>query len=307
MRRRETTALRTDCHQHLWPAAFVEALRERTTSPHLVDRWTLLTDGEAPYPVDPAAHDVEARRRRELAEGKAEVLLSLSSPLGIEHLPRAEASALIAVWHESATALGDPFRVWAATPVAEFDLGALESILRHDRIVGLQLPATCLGDPASILRMEPVLRALERSGKPLLVHPGPAAPGAQGTPGWWPALVPYVAQLQSAWFAWHHSGRRQHPSLRIAFVALAGLAPLQHERLIARGGVFGSIDPHVFYETSSYGTRAIDALVRVVGVDPIVHGSDRPYAVPRDPALGHAFTHALFTANPRALLTGEPR
>ena len=53
--------------------------------------------------------------------------------------------------------------------------------------------------------------------------------------------------------------------------------------------------------------RAIDALVRVVGVDPIVAGSDRPYAQPVDPGLGDAFSHALFTANPRHLLTGEAR
>ena len=103
--------------------------------------------------------------------------------------------------------------------------------------------------------------------------------------------------------AWHVAGGRQ----RIAFVALAGLAPLHHERLDARGGALGPLNPGVFYETSSYGTRAIDAMVRVVGVDPLVHGSDRPYAEAADPGLGPAFTHALCTANPRRLLTGGPR
>ena len=65
------------------------------------------------------------------------------------------------------------------------------------------------------------------------------------------------------------------------------------------------------YETSSYGPRAIDALVRVVGVDPLVLGSDRPYAQPFDPAhlpgFGAAFAHALTTANPAHLLEGSPR
>jgi hypothetical protein len=139
------------------------------------------------------------------------------------------------------------------------------------------------------------------------VHPGPAPAGGPGLPAWWPALVPYVIQLHQAWLAWHVTGRRRHPGLRIAFVALAGLAPLHHERLAARGGALGPLDPGVFYETSSYGTRAIDALVRVVGVDPIVHGSDRPYAEPADPGLGAAFTHAMRTANTRHLLTGEAR
>ena len=304
---RVRTASRTDCHQHVWPEAFIAALRDRDQSPRLVDGWTLLSGGEAPYLVDAAAHDIEQRREREIAEGKDNVLVSLSSPLGIEHLPLAEARALIQVWHESAIALGDPFRVWAATPVTEFDLPGLTAILRNDRVVGLQLPATCLLDPPSVARMKPVLDVAERAGKPVLVHPGPVAAGSDSPTVWWPAMVPYVAQLQSAWFAWHHGGREQNPTLRIAFVALAGLAPLHHERLVARGGSFGFIDPHVYYETSSYDTRAIDAMVRVVGVDPIVHGSDRPYAQPRDPELGHAFTHALFSANPRNLLTGEER
>jgi hypothetical protein len=295
-----------DCHQHLWPARLLDALRRRSAFPYLRD-WTLYLPGEPPYQVDPAAHDIERRRRQEIADGRRQVLLSLSSPLGIEHLPADEGAELIDLWHESALELGDPFRVWAAAAVTELDPDGLAKVLREERIAGLQLPATALSDPAAITRMRPLLDEAEQAGKPVLVHPGPAPACDPGLPSWWPALVPYVTQLHQAWLAWHIAGRRQHPRLRIAFVALAGLAPLHHERLAARGGTLGALDPNVFYETSSYGTRAIDSLIRVVGVDPIVLGSDRPYAEPADPDLGAAFTHALFTANPRRLLTGEPR
>ena len=298
--------MRIDCHQHLWPAAFIDALRRRQTHPYLRG-WTLHLPGEAPYEIDPAAHDLEARRTREIDEGRDLVALSLSSPLGIEHLPGPDGAELIALWHESALELGEPFHVWAAAPVGEPDPGVLAKVLRHEHIAGLQLPATALADPAGIALMAPLLAEAERAGKPLLVHPGPAPATAADLPGWWPALGPYVSQQHQAWLAWHIAGRRQHPRLRIAFVALAGLAPLHHERLAARGGALGPLDPYVYYETSSYGTRAIDALIRVVGVDPLVHGSDRPYAQPFDPGLGSAFTHALGTANPRHLLTGEPR
>ncbi|HEU4808948.1 MAG TPA: amidohydrolase family protein, partial [Homoserinimonas sp.] len=259
-----------------------------------------------PYDIRPADHDVEARRAREQREGKDQVLVSLSSALGIEDLPGAEARDLIAKWHESAVELGDPFLIWAATPLSEFDLDGLRDILTHERIVGLQLPATALGDPQAIIRLKPVLDVLQAADLPLLIHPGPA-PIDEEVPAWWPALVPYVAQLHASWLAWHAVGHSQHPRLRVVFAALAGLAPLHHERLVARGGTFGAVDPNIFYEASSYGTRAVDALVRVVGVDPIVHGSDRPYAEPTDPGLGHAFTHALFSANPQALLKGTPR
>ncbi|GAA0519345.1 hypothetical protein Ade02nite_80420 [Paractinoplanes deccanensis] len=292
-----------DCHQHLWPERLVDALRRRTTYPYLRG-WTLYLPGEPPYEVDPHAHDVEARRTREIAEGKESVILSISSPLGMEYLESAE---LLDVWHESGLALGDPYRIWASAHVAEPDPDGLAKVLVEDRVAGVQLPATALAEPAAIERLGPLLQEAERAGKPVLVHPGPAPACDPEVPSWWPAMVPYVAQMHSAWLAWHVAGRRQHPLLRIAFVALAGLAPLHHERLSARGGALGPLDPYVYYETSSYGTRAIDALTRVVGVDPLVHGSDRPYAEPADPGLGDAFRHALFTANPRHLLTGEPR
>jgi hypothetical protein len=294
-----------DCHQHLWPPRLLDALRRRSEFPYLRG-WTLHLPGEPPYQVDPAAHDVAARRAREVADRRDRVLVSLSSPLGIEHLTGPDGAELIDVWHESALELPEPFAVWAAASVAAPDPSGLAKVLREERVVGLQLPATALTDPPAVARMAPLLDEAERAGKPVLVHPGPAPETAPGLPTWWPALGPYVAQLHLSWLAWHAAGRARHPSLRIAFVALAGLAPLHHERLAARGGLLGPVDPKVFYETSSYSTRAIDAMVRVVGVDPIVHGSDRPYAESADPGLGAAFTHAMFTANPRVLM-GEPR
>jgi hypothetical protein len=68
------------------------------------------------------------------------------------------------------------------------------------------------------------------------------------------------------------------------------------ERLAARGGADplarGLVDPRMFVETSSYGRRAVDSILRVLGVDMLVFGSDRPYAQPNlDPALGEAAFH----------------
>jgi predicted TIM-barrel fold metal-dependent hydrolase len=285
--------MRFDCHQHLWPPALVTALRQRDAMPFLRD-WTLHLAGENPYQVDPAAHDVERRRA---AESAGRVLVSLSSPLGIEHA--ADGAELIDIWHASALELPDPFHVWAAASVAAPDPSALATILREDRVAGLQLPATALGSPDAIAFVAPLLTVLDRAGKPLLVHPGPAPAEPGDLPGWWPALVPYVAQMHRSWMAWHVAGRHSHPGLRIAFVALAGLAPLHHERLVARGGPAFTADPNVFYETSSYRADAIAALARVVGPAAVVHGSDRPYAEPLDP---FAYHDAYFTANPARLL-----
>lgn len=303
---------RVDVHQHAWSDALVEELRRRPRSPRIVDD-RLLLDGEPDYalvPGDGVLSALAERRATDAADAIDLALLSLSSPLGIETLSPDEAAPLLHAWHATADDLGAGHGLWAAVNLVEPDLDSLRATLRGPRVCGLQVPATALLDPAALERLAPVLAVVEAADLPVLVHPGPApaAPvsGAR-LPSWWPALTSYTSQLTAAWYAWHVTGRALLPDLRICFVALAGLAPLHHERLVARGGTFGAVDRHVYYDTSSYGMRAVDAMVRVVGVDPIVHGSDRPYADPRDPGLGEAFSQALYVTNPHHLLNGGPR
>jgi 6-methylsalicylate decarboxylase len=107
-------------------------------------------------------------------------------------------------------------------------------------------------------------------------------------------------------FAFRAHGRPRHPRLRVGFAMLAGLAPLHGERFAARSGDRTVLDPDVFVEISSYGTRAVDATVRVLGIDVLVNGSDRPYAAPVAPDLGAAALSALRGANPLRFL-GLPK
>lgn len=299
-------ATAVDVHQHLWPEQLVDRLRARTRTPYLRG-WTLHTAGEPPYDVDPSHHRVPDRIAEDLAAGVALACVSLSAPLGIEGLPRPQAQGLLDAWHSGVEELPAHFRAWVSVPDDEVDLVGLDGLLRSDRHVGLQLPATDLLTPAAWERAGDVLRGLERAGKPLFVHPGPEPRQALAgdVPGWWAPVVGYVAQLQSAWWAWHSvGGRSLFPDLRVLFAAGAGLAPVHHERHVARGGQPPTIDREVFVDTSSYGPQALDALVRVLGIDVLTLGSDRPYGVPLDRLLGDAATHAIRTANPHRLLTG---
>ncbi|MFE1773707.1 amidohydrolase [Streptomyces sp. NPDC059008] len=295
----------TDVHQHLWPPAFRALLRARSAPPRL-DGWTLHLPGEPPYAVDPADHDIAARAALARADGLDLALVSLSSPLGIEHLPPEEAAPLLAAFHDGALELPAPFGVWASACLSapEPDTAALRRELTRG-CAGLQLPATALLDADGWARCAPLLDVTAELGRPLFVHPGAAPPAGGPAPPWWPALVPYVQQMHASWFAFRAFGRPRHPDLRVCFAALAGLAPLHGERLVARSGGRdrGRVDHDAFYETSSYGTRAVDALVRAVGIDVVVSGSDRPYAEPALPDLGaDAAVHALRTANPARLL-----
>jgi len=288
-------------HQHVWPAAFLDALRARREPPRL-DGWTLLLAGEPPYAVDPDFHDPVRRAEQATADGARRVLVGVSAVLGLADLPPAEAAALAAAWHDGALALPEPFRPWATAGLVAPDPGALRDALERG-CVGLEVPATAVATPDALEDVGGLLEVLERAGKPLLVHPGPCRPAATaGLPVWWAPVVPYVQQLHAAWWAWSVAGRAAHPTLKVCFAALAGLAPLHDERRCARGGDLCAVDPDVFVETSCYGTRAVDATIRSLGVDVICHGSDRPYAAPTDPGLGAPVTHALRITNPDRML-----
>ncbi|KQW47330.1 amidohydrolase [Nocardioides sp. Root1257] len=289
-----------DLHQHLWPEPLLEVLRRRTRAPYLRG-WTLHTAGEPAYAVAPVDHDVERRVSQDREAGTTLACVSLSAPLGLEALPRDEAGVALDAWHAGAAALPDHFAAWASVPLVEPDLDELTRLL-SGRFVGVQVAATQVATPLGWEALGQVLRVAEQLGKPVFVHPGPDDAGASG-PGWWAPVVGYVGQLHAAWWAWHAvGGRGQFPSLRVVFAAGAGLAPLHHERLSARGGEPGTVDPDVFVDTSSYGAQGVDALIRVLGIDTVVLGSDRPYADPLPALFGEAATRAIRVDNPRRVL-----
>jgi hypothetical protein len=117
-------------------------------------------------------------------------------------------------------------------------------------------------------------------------------------------VVDYPSQMLAAWWSWHAAGRSLFPDLRICFAAGAGLAPVHHERFLARGGRPLIVDQKTFVDTSSYSRQGVDSLIRVLGVDPIVVGSDRPYGLPFVTDQGDALDQAFRHTNPLRLLEG---
>jgi hypothetical protein len=293
-----------DLHQHLWPERFLDALRARRSGPR-IDGWELRLPGERRYAIDPTDHDADARAALAEAAGDELVCVAPSAGLGLDRLPPAEVEELAEAWLEGALELPAPFRAWALPAGPDAVRDALDR-----GAIGLELGADRLAAPGGLDLLEPVLGVLEDAGRPLLVHPGPAgaadAPGRR--PDWWAPVVPYVSQLHAAWWAWSDEGRARFPRLPVCFAALAGLGPLHGERRRARGGGTLSVDPLSFVETSSYGTQAVDAVVRVLGIDVVCHGSDRPYAEPTLPRLGSdAALHGLRVANPARLFANVPQ
>lgn len=293
-----------DVHQHLWTEEFVDRLRARTQVPYLRG-WTLYTAAEPPYEIDPQAHDVTRRIAADHGSEVGTACLSLSAPLGIEALPGPQASLLIDAWHRGVSALPAHFRAWASVPSIDPDIASAHQLLADDRFVGLQLPATTVGTPGAWERNGALLVAAEAAGKPVFIHPGvvDASPLRGRVPDWWDPTVSYVGQLHAAWWGWQgFAGRELFPDLKIVFAAGAGLAPVHVERQLLRGGTSTPVDPNLFVDTSCYGARALDSLVRHLGIDALVLGSDRPYGEPVRTLFGAAATRAIRETNPARLL-----
>lgn len=284
-----------DFHQHLWPEELVELLASRTEPPRL--RGSVLElGGERASEVDLEAHDLRARLALLDRCGLDIAVISLPPTLGIDELPEDEADELVTAYERgilelSASSGGRLLPLAAGTDV--------------DGFAGI-----CIGAPKllDLDRLEPQLDELERRGAFVFVHPG-AAGAPNGAPDWWPAVVEYTAQMQAAYATWLAAGAERWPTLKVVFALLAGGGPFQLERLQSRG-VSGRTIMHdnVFFETASYGRRALDLCLATFGVGQLLYGSDAPVIDPL-PTLeavrgfGDAVAEALCEQNPSRLLT----
>ena len=302
-----------DVHQHLLGEPLVAELARRRRPPALVRRrggWTFRVAGEPDSVLEFEATDVELRGAQLRRDEIDRALVALSSALGIETLPADEAQPLLAAHQLGVEALPAGFGSWGAVQLEAPDPDEVDAVVAKG-CVGISLPATALATPDALDRVGPLLGRLEHHDAALFVHPGPVADPARSAaaaalPSWWPALTDYVAQMQAAWFAFLHAGRRAHPRLRILFAMLAGGAPLHLERFAARGGEAAPPDPLVFYDTSSYGPRMLWAMIDVAGSEQLVYGSDRPVVDARAPQSSGDLARALLSTNPHRLLTPEP-
>jgi hypothetical protein len=277
-----------DVHQHIWTQPLLDRLAVRESLPFVrrAGGITVLhSAGERPYVIDVDAEAPERRATLLRSDGIDLALIALSSPIGIEGLPRSSADELIEAHLGGVAALGERFAAWGPLALDQARPDDVDDLLARG-CLGVSLPAGALAGPDALEAIGPLLDRVEARGVPLFVHPGQApgqapAEASLSEPLWWRALTDYVAQMQAAWLTFAALGRRRHPDLTVLFAMLAGGAPLLSERLVARGGPPADLrDPRIFYDTSSYGATAVDAMARRVGPEQLVYGSDRPVVEP---------------------------
>jgi hypothetical protein len=276
---------RVDIHQHIWNTPLLDALARRHSHPFIRrddGLCVLHLAGEPPCVIDVAAESAASRTGLLELDGVDVAAVAISSPIGIETLAPDQSRELIGAFLDGALALGDQFVAWGPIGIRRPDPAEVDAVLARG-CVGISLPSAALADLDALETIGPVLERVQERDVPLFVHPGGFAPRqpSLSDPLWWVALTSYVSDMQAAWLTFVTHARRELPRLRIVFAMLAGGAPLQTERLTARGGpTFDLQDPLMFYDTSSYGPIMIEAMADWVGPDRLVYGSDRPVIEP---------------------------
>ena len=272
----------TDFHHHLWPDRFRRRLERRSAPPFLRGTRLTLPYGGA-FDVDPAAYAPEARLAELDRAGLQRAVVSL--PPTTEPTPD-----LVETWHE------ETLELQAATGGRIVPLAYATA---DPRFAGAIVPAPLLGDAQQLLTR------LAHRHQLAFVHPAPAAPSS---PGWITGAVGYAQQMLEAYAYWLADGARRWPTLPVVFGLLAGGAAFQLERLLRRG-----LDPqtihegNVWFETSSYGERALELSLQTFGADRHVFGSDAPIdplpsALAATRAFGGAVETALLVDAPLGLL-----
>ena len=255
-----------DVHQHLLPPSFVEVLRRRTAPPRIVGTEIEIAEGR--FAFDPAEHDLATRVGLLDRLGTDVAVLSLQPSLGHDRLEPAERMELVAAWENGIAEL-----VAAAG-------GRLVALAPGSTSAGFA--GSCVGSDAlgDLDALAPVVASVRECGGFLFVHPS-GGPVPSGAPGWWGALTLYTAQMQVAYLSWLVHGQERWQDVPVVFAILAGGGPFQLERLASRGvDVRSTLHRNVFFDTASYGRRALELCVETFGVEQLVYGSDLPIVDP---------------------------
>lgn len=277
-----------DVHQHLWSPPLLAALEQRREPPfvrrHGQD-WIVSVPGEPDSLLKQSACGIEQQVASLANDGVDFAVISLSSALGIEALHPREAEPLLEAYRAGIAALPSRFLAWGAVGLHTVDRDSIDTVVAQG-FIGLSLPAGAVATPVGLERCAPLLERLEELNAPLFIHPGPSPwdlprLDTESLPTWWPALTDYIAGMSAAWHTFTVLGREKYPDLKVLFAMLAGCAPIHIERLASRG-IEGSAlhSPNTFYDSSSYGPKAIRAVAGHVGTGQIVYGSDRPVVSP---------------------------
>ena len=231
-----------DLHQHLWPDGSSTGCVRAPASPYLRG-WTLHTARRGAVrdrPRAPRRRGAGCGRTHETAIGLG-LRVAVGAARASSRCAGRRREPLLDAGTRERPPCPTDFRGWASVRRGAATWRGRASLL-DDGFVGVQVPATDVADPGGRGSVAPVLSTSPSGpGKPVLVHPGRwrRTRHAAALPAWWPASSGTPPSSRPRGGPGTRSAVRAPARLRVVFAAGAGLAPVHHERHVARGWYVG--------------------------------------------------------------------
>jgi aminocarboxymuconate-semialdehyde decarboxylase len=322
-----------DVHAHWYPRAWLDLVRDHG-APHGVE-WREIPDkgpqfkvGYLPTgPAGPLFVDLEARLQAMDAQGVEVHALSLSQPM-IYWADRALGERLAATFNEEVARAHDlhPKRLvgLATLPMQAPDLAAreVERAAAFPGVRGFYVATEILGKELSDKTFFPVYERIEATGLPLFLHPVFVIGHERLDRHYLTNLLgnPFESAIAAAHLIFGGVLDR-FPKLEIVLPHAGGAFPWLVGRL-NRGWEKRADLKHIahapndylrrfYYDTIGYSDAVLDYLVRHIGADRVLMGSDYCFPIAYEqpvrnvadnPFLDDAAKHAIVETNARRLL-----
>lgn len=292
-----------DVHAHAVPSAVIETISEGVDGVRLERRngqlHFLFDDGYRSAPVEPALVDVELRLHEMDRQGIDVQLLSGFIDVSAHHLSDESALRYAELFNDAMSdieqAHPDRFRCFATLPTrsVESSVAELARCIDERGFIGAEIPAGQAADAS----LEGLWAAFDASQSVVLLHPESSTTAAY--PYFLGNYVGNPAETTLAASTLMLSGRLERfPAATVILVHGGGFLPYQLGRLqrgwAQFGATFGAsneVDPSAlarrfFFDTVLHDPSSVDYLIRTVGADRVVVGTDYPFAMGEDDPIG---------------------
>lgn len=313
-----------DIHNHYYPPAYLDALRE----PDSVVR---LTEDDAGNPVVhyPGDYNVAVRGHRDIAyrqsvlerDGVDTQVITLTTPgTHVEAPARAVRLARLVndAFAEVVRERGPRFAALATLPLCDPAASATElrRAMAELGFAGAMLFSNVNGVPLADPRFEPLYAEANRLGAVLHIHPTNPASVTGMTEYWLTALVGFLFDTSLAAAHLVFAGiPERYPRIRWVLAHLGGAIPYLAERLDRGWRAFPECREHVkrapseylrefYFDTVNFDPAALRLAVDFAGADHVLAGSDYPHMIGSITLMKGSLTALRVSPEERAKILG---
>jgi len=313
-----------DIHNHYYPPAYLDALRE----PDSVVR---LTEDDAGNPVVhyPGDYNVAVRGHRDIAyrqsvlerDGVDTQVITLTTPgTHVEAPARAVRLARLVndAFAEVVRERGPRFAALATLPLCDPAASATElrRAMAELGFAGAMLFSNVNGVPLADPRFEPLYAEADRLGAVLHIHPTNPASVTGMTEYWLTALVGFLFDTSLAAAHLVFAGiPERYPRIRWVLAHLGGAIPYLAERLDRGWRAFPECREHVkrapseylrefYFDTVNFDPAALRLAVDFAGADHVLAGSDYPHMIGSIALMKESLTALRVSPEERAKILG---